>query len=119
LTAAEQMTIGREVGDRIHATFLGTMLRAAKGMGVTPWLAVGSTRKLYDRLFVGGDVYASKVGPKDARVEVAGNPLAALPYFRQGMRGMWQIAIELFSSRAYVVEAGHTSTSTRIRISWA
>jgi hypothetical protein len=46
LSTLEQVAIGREVGDRIHGTFLGTMVRAARGAGVTPWVALGSARKL-------------------------------------------------------------------------
>jgi hypothetical protein len=118
-SVAEQVAIGRQVGDRVNATFLGTMLRAAKGVGVTPWLGLPHCRKLYERLFDGGDVCVTKTGPKDARMELAGNPLVTLSYFRQGLRGMWTAALELFCSRAYVTEAARTETSLRLRISWA
>ena len=40
VSPAEQMEIGREVGDRIQGTFLASMVRVAKGAGVTPWDAL-------------------------------------------------------------------------------
>jgi hypothetical protein len=96
----EQVAIGREVGDRIQGTFLGTMVRAAKNVGVTPWTGFPFTPKLYQRLFDGGGCCVTKLGPKDACMELAQNPLVRLGYFRNGMRGLWQGAVELFCRKA-------------------
>jgi len=116
---AEQHDIGRQVGNRVHGTFLGTMIRSAKGVGVTPWNALGHGRMLYERLFDGGAVCVTKVGPKDARMELVANPLVAIPYFRNAMRGLWQVALEFFCTRAYLNEIGRTETSYKVRIAWA
>ncbi len=118
-TSLEQLAIGRETGDRIHGTFLGTMIHAARGAGVTPWIALMSARKLYERLFDGGGICVVKVGPKDARVELVENPLNGIPYFRNAMRGLWCVALELFCNKAYVNEIGRTETSCKARIAWA
>lgn len=118
-SAAEQHEIGRDVGDRIHGTFLGAMIRAARNVGVTPWLALGQTRKLYDRLFDGGDVCVVQVGPKDARMDLVSNPLAGVAYFRNAMRGLWQVGLEHFCSKAYVTEIGRSPSAYRVRIAWA
>jgi hypothetical protein len=118
-TVHEQIAIGREVGDRIHGTFLGTMIRGAKNAGVTPWVALAQTERLYERLFDGGACSVTKVGPKDARVELVANPCLAIPYFRNAMRGLWAVALEFFCEKAYITEIGRSATSYRVRAAWA
>jgi len=120
LPAAEQLDIGREVGDRIQGTFLGSMVRAAKGVGVTPWGAMAYSGRLYSRLFDGGGISVTKVGPKEARVEIAQNVLTGVGYFRSGLRGLYQVAIELFCAKAYVVDAARATShdSCTMKISW-
>jgi hypothetical protein len=119
LSLLEVVAMGREVGDRINTTFLGTMIRAAKGAGVTPWAGFPYALKLYERLFNGGACSVGKIGPKDARMEVAGNPMVSISYFRNAMRGVWQGGIELFCQKAYVTELARTETSYKVKISWA
>ena len=115
----DQMAIGREVGDRLHGTFLGTMIRAAKGVGVTPWLAFSRTRFFYEHIFDGGGCCVTKLGPKDARMEMVGNPLANIPYFRNATRGLWLVAIEMFCTKAYMLETDRGQSSYGVKISWA
>ena len=119
LSAATSTAIGREVGARIHGTFLGTMLRAARSAGVTPWRAFSYSNKLYERLFDGGGCRVLRTGPKDATMECAGNALAGVPYFRRGMMGLWQVALEQFCQRAHLVATGGTPTSFKVDIAWA
>jgi hypothetical protein len=119
LSSLEIMSMGRDVGDRLNGTFLGTMIRAARSAGVTPWAGFPYTMKLYERLFDGGGCSVAKVGPKDARMEVASNPMVNIPYFRNAMRGVWQVGVELFCQKAYVVEIGRTETSYKVKVSWA
>jgi hypothetical protein len=113
--------MGTDVGGRIQGTFLGTMVRAAKGAGVTPWVALANSRKLYDRLFQGGDIAVVKIGPKEARVEIAGQPLCPIAYWRGGFRGVYQAALTLFCTKAYVTEMSRTITGTSMvmRVAWA
>jgi hypothetical protein len=118
-TLAEQHDIGREVGDRIHGTFLGSMIRGAKNVGVTPWIVLAQARKLYERLYDGGAVSVIRVGPKDARMEMVGNPSVDIPYFRHAMRGLWQVAVEFFCTKAYVNETGRGPAFYKVRIAWA
>jgi hypothetical protein len=118
-SALEQVAIGREVGDRIQGTFIGTMVRTAKNVGVDPWNAFPFTPKLYDRLFDGGGCCVMRVGPKDATLELARNPLVRVAYFRNGMRGLWQGAVELFCRKAYLAEVERTDLSYKVKISWA
>jgi hypothetical protein len=119
ISVPDQISIGREVGTRVQGTFLGTMIRAAKGAGATPWIAFHSTHKLYSRLFDGGGCRVIKVGPKDARLEIANNSLVRIGYFRAAMRGLWQVAVELFCERAYVTEIALIHHSYSVKVSWA
>lgn len=121
LSAAEHVAIGRDVGDRVQGTMLGTMVRAAKNAGVTPWVALSYTGKLYERLFEGGDCCVLKLGPKDARVHVEKNALYSVAYFRNACRGMFEVAIELFCRKAYVHEVRTAAPDVEFvaRISWA
>ena len=49
LTRLQRIALGREVGDRVNGTFLGTMVRAAKTAGATPWGVLAYTNRLYAR----------------------------------------------------------------------
>jgi hypothetical protein len=121
LTSAEQFAIGREVGERVNGTFLAAMVRAAKTVGVTPWNALGYSGRLYARVFAGGGICVSRVGPKEALCEIVRNPVAGVPYFRSALRGVYTVACELFCAKAYVheVAARVTETSCSMRMSWA
>ena len=121
LSSREQFEIGKEVGLKIQGTFLGTMVKLAKAAGVTPWLCLGQYQRLYDRLFVGGGVIVTKVGPKEARVEGLQLPLSRIPYFRTAFRGLNEASCELFCRKAYVEEIRKLCTPISIgfRVSWA
>jgi hypothetical protein len=122
LETAQQLAIGMEVGDRVNGTFLGFMVRTAKTVGVTPWLALAQSAKLYFRLFQGGGGIAiSELGPKEARVELVGNPLYDIDYFRNGCRGFFQAATRLFCTRVYThdLSRGRSPNGLTVRVSWA
>ena len=122
LSSNEQFAIGREVGDRVHGTFLSAMVRAARTAGVTPWNALAYSGKLYERLFDGGGgVCVTKIGPKEARAELVQTPVIGIPYFRNGFRGLYTVGVELFCTKAYVQEMPKRTTgdACMVRISWA
>ena len=121
LSTQEQFAIGKEVGLKIQGTFLGGMVKLARGVGVTPWLCMSKYQRLYERLFVGGGVIVTKLGPKEARIEALKLPLSRIPYFRTAFRGLNEASCELFCTKAYVEElrALRTPTSLGYRISWA
>ena len=121
LGPGEQTDIAMEVGDRVNGTFLGTMLRLARSMGASPWSALGQSARLYERLFCGGGIAVSKKGPKDARVDLIGNPLCTIEYFRVGVCGVYLAALQPLCRRVSALEltARATSHSMSMRISWA
>ena len=122
ISQPEVVAIGREVGDRIHGTFLATMVRMAGQVGVTPWTGLSFVSRLYDRLFQGGGgVQVLKFGPKDARVEFVGMGVAAVPYYRIAMTGVFEVGLDLFCRKTYVTDVGAEASSTfaAVHIAWA
>jgi hypothetical protein len=120
-STAEQIAIGREVGAKIQGTLIGTMLRMSTSAGMTPWVVLTQYQKLWDRLLIGGGVVVTKLGPKEASVELVSMPLSRIPYFRCAFRGLNISGCELFCTKAYAEDIASLAspTSMGIRISWA
>ena len=122
LDGEEQSELGRGVAERIQNNLLGTLVRVAKGAGVTPWVGLEYLPKLWQRTVLGGGIAIYRLGPKEARVESHGMPeLSELSYFRNAYRGMFASSGQLFCSRIYVHDLAQF-TARRIiafRIAWA
>ena len=97
----EFAAMGKDVGDRIHGTLLATAVRMARGAGATPWSIYAQFGRLWERIFIGGGLTVKKLGPKEAHVEVVGQPLVAIPYYRAAQRALFLGLIELFCEKAY------------------
>jgi hypothetical protein len=122
LTVDQQLAMGRGVAERIQNGLLGTLVRMAKGAGVTPWTGLEYVPKLWQRTLIGGAVAVYRLGPKEARVECHGAPeLAELSYFRNGFRGMFASSGLLFCSKIYVHDlVGFTMRRIiGFRVAWA
>jgi hypothetical protein len=121
LDTNEKIAVAMEVGDRVHGTFLGLLMRAARTSGVTPWTALAQAARLYGRLFCGGGVAVTRRGPKDARVDLVGNALCDIEYFRVGVRGVHMAALRLFCRRIVAQEPpGFRSPhAMSVQLAWA
>jgi hypothetical protein len=120
LPAAELFLIGHEVHHATQGTVFGTMLKVAKGAGVTPWTALSQCQRLWDRVWIGGGLAVFKLGPKEARIEFVGWPCAGSAYIRHAMRGVVCGMLELFCTKVYVKDLPDLCTSTTLgyRIAW-
>jgi hypothetical protein len=120
LGVGQQLDIALEVGQHVHGMLLRAVLRLAKTAGVTPWAALAYSGKLYGRLFRGGGIEVTRTGPKDARVDMVGNPLCDIEYFRVGVRGVYESALELFARRVVTQEIPwrRVGLEMALRISW-
>jgi hypothetical protein len=78
--------------------------RLAQGAGATPWTVLAQTPRLWSATCDGGAVAVAKLGPKEARVEIVGYPLAALHYNRVTMRGIVASLIQLLCTKVYMHE---------------
>jgi hypothetical protein len=122
ISRPEVVAIGREVGDKLHGTFLAAMVRMAGTTAGTPWPAMSFIPKLYDRVFAGGGgVTVVKTGPKDARVTFVGCPVSRVPYYRLAATGVFEVGLELFCRKAYVTDVAAEATPTKmvLAMSWA
>jgi hypothetical protein len=117
----EQFAAGWAVADRIQNSVLGTLVRVAKGVGVTPWMGLEYFQRLWDRLLLGGSGAVYRLGPKEAHVEIRGVPMVQFAWFRNGWRGMFGGSGQLFANRVYIHEIPRytTRTATAFRVSWA
>ncbi len=120
LSSQEAHAIGAEVGVRIRATFLGTLLGAARAAGTTPWTYFESIPRVFSRVCMGGAVAVYKLGPKEARAEWYGLRGLGVSYFRAAFRGANQAIVELFCTKAYVSETRSLRGGDwAFRASWA
>jgi hypothetical protein len=121
LTAREQAALAEAVTERIGASVFSTVATLAKTSGVTPWTGLRHFQRFFERFFVGGGCSVIKVGPKDARIEVVGLPLAEIPYFVLGYRSLIETIGALFCNRLYVTTISSLVTSTTLgfRAAWA
>ncbi len=120
LSASEQFDIGAQVGLRIQASVLGLLARMARGTGVDPWTVLAAYPKFRERLFMGSDSRIFRAGPKEARVENFGIPLARVGYFRNAWRGLVASGLGLFCRRVFINEipTARSVDSFSFRLSW-
>jgi hypothetical protein len=88
LSANAIATIGRSTNDRIKGTLYGTFIRVFQEAGGSPWNVLPHWQRFWDRGYDGGGLRITKLGPKDARVDVIGCPLCESHYFRHALRGV-------------------------------
>jgi hypothetical protein len=112
--------IGVEVAQHLQRGFLSVALRFAVESGVTPWAVLLRYQKLWERYFDGSAVAVWKVGPKDARAQVSGFPLARIGYIQIGVAGIMRGVLQLVCKRAYVVpvRAQCDTDTLTYRTSW-
>jgi hypothetical protein len=97
LGVEEQIAIGKDVSRRVHETFLNLVVKAARGVGMTPWLLLPQGNKMQGRLSIGGGIRITKLGPNSARIELARLPHLVIPYARHGLLGLYTAAVELLA----------------------
>lgn len=103
LSGAELLTIGETVGDRMQGAFMETLTRAARAMGVTPWLLLKRFDVLWGRLLQGGSIELTKEGLKDLTIEVRAARLPQFEYFRTAFCGVVKAGFKYVGVRtAYV-----------------
>jgi hypothetical protein len=104
LSDAEVDAIGENVSKRTQRSFVGTLGRAAAGVGATPWTLVGQVHRIYARMIEGGDHCVYRVGPKEALLVNVGNPLVDIPYFRTATVAYYRAVMGVLATAAYAKE---------------
>lgn len=121
LTPAEIFSIGAEVGQRAQGTVMSVAVSLAKGAGVTPWTILVRFPDVWNRIWIGGSVAVYKLGPKEARLEIAGWPSSRTTYCRVALRGVVSNLVSLFCEKVYVKDVPSLCTASTLgyRFSWA
>ena len=121
LTVAEQIAMGRGVLDRLQRTIFSLAFRVAREAGVTPWTMLKVFPAEFERQWRGGACGIFRLGPKDARMEIIGFPVAAVPYARIALRGMVIGLSELVCAKCYVhdIRALCDDMTIAYRVAWA
>jgi hypothetical protein len=117
----EQVAMGERATKQIHGTMIDLARRLAREAGATPWVLLGQAPKLFERVARGGAIAVHSIGPKDARLEALGYPVAGSVYARLAMRGAVRSLACIFGHRAYVHDVRGRCTSTQLtyRVQWA
>ena len=115
-----QTEIGQEVTRFAHKTTYGLALRMSREVGVSPWTCFELQHRLWAHTWRGGGVATYKLGPKEARIEIAGWPCARIRYCRIATRGLLSGQTEMFCRKAYVQEVTPLCTELTLayRVSW-
>lgn len=117
----ELLDIGEAVGERIQGTFIGTLVRRARTMGLNPWVVVPQLERLRERLMLGGGLEVTKIGPKDCLVDVRELGLCDYAYFRAAFCGVLGSAFKLGAGKGVTVRVTSVSNYGRrcvFRGSW-
>lgn len=121
LPADELLEIGIEATKKASKAHIAFIVRMAHGMGVTPWTLLSQTPRIWTRTFRGGGaIGVARLGPKDARLELVGFPVAGLRYLRVTMRTIVGSMLELFCERAYAKDIPEMCDERvlAMRLSW-
>lgn len=121
LSNDQLLSVGESVGNRIQGTFIATLLKRARSIGLTPWVPFGQFDRLWQRLMQGGAVALYKKGPKDASIDVRNLPLARFTYFRAAFCGVIASGAKLGAGRAVSVrisDAREVETRLVFTVSW-
>lgn len=120
LSEAEQVAMGDAVGDRMRGTLLATVVKTARGAGVTPWTIIPHVARICARGTNGGGAAAYKLGPKEARLEFVGVELFDVDYFRNAFRGVLLGVGSLFCEKGYVHDLPRRRRGeANFRLQWA
>jgi hypothetical protein len=120
LPPSTQIAMGRRAMDRVAGTLLGTSISVAKEAGATPWTILPRVQRFWDRGYDGGGVAVLKLGPKEARVDVAEFSLCTSSFYRCALMGWLSGLTEMFCSKVYVKDGGslHGRHSFSVRVQW-
>jgi hypothetical protein len=118
-TPEQECANGRGTYDHAGGSIFGTVTKMARGVGVTPWTLFAQLQRFWGRGYDGGGVSVTRLGPKEARIDVAEIPLAESRYYRNALRGLVIAASEMFCTKTYAREFPRTYATVSYRIQWA
>jgi hypothetical protein len=120
LPYSQVVELSRAVTRRLHDTSLSTVVRLVKQSGATPWHAMLQLNRFWERVWRGGGVRVTKLGPKDAIIEFGGWPLATSAYVQKAMPAITEAVLSLFCKRVFAREAAeyYRHHVVAVHVSW-
>lgn len=94
---------GRRVAEAVQHSHFATIVRAL-GDCVSFWTVLPRVPSFIARNVQGGECAIFKLGPKDARIELHGIPIARYAYVRSGWAGMFESTLGLLKRKVLVRE---------------
>lgn len=102
LTESELVRQGEYIASLLSETLFGAMARTGRRLGVDgAWTFLKQTGRLFPRMYQGGRCTVLRAGPKDAIVELIGNPLFASRQYRASHDGYMQGLVKSFSTGGF------------------
>ena len=119
LSPESQAELGRATFEKTKGTLLGTSVRMAQNVGVTPWTVLPFFQRFWLRGYDGGGVRIATTGPKEALVDLVESELLASTYHRNALRGLVGVIIAMFCQKVYITERPPRRASTiHFRVQW-
>jgi hypothetical protein len=121
VTADVAAKLGAYNFERVGKSLFGTVLDLAKGVGVTPWTMLSQIDRFWKRGYDGGGLRVTRLGPKEALLELQQSALVDIEFYRHSLRGFVESMIGGFCSRAYArAPAGVRAPGTyALLLQWA
>jgi hypothetical protein len=120
LSEAQVQEIGWNVGERVHGAFLHTLMRLAGKCGVSPWLALEQTYKLWTRSWRGGAIVVHRLARTTARVSLSEAPICSSLFFCNSLGGAVAAGVSPFGKdvQVEVIAGSRTPSTVGFRVSW-
>ncbi len=103
-----------------HSGVVNVLRTLAGGAGATPWALLAQLQRVWEKSWIGAAVGVTKVGPKEAHVEIVQFQPSIYRHCRVGIRGVTIGMAEIFCKKAYAQELTELCTplSLGIKLQW-
>ena len=82
LSSDELNAMGRSVGERLQETTLVSAAKSHRDDSFDPWQVEAQLHRMWQRLYRGGSIQVTKLGPKEKSIEQRGFPMNKFHYYR-------------------------------------
>ncbi|MEY4508816.1 MAG: hypothetical protein RLZZ450_938 [Pseudomonadota bacterium] len=121
LTREQFAEMGSAVGERVQGTVLISSAKKSREAEFDPWSANAPLNRMWARLYQGGTVQVTKVGPHAKLLEQRGFQLSRYHYYRQGQAAALRAIQSAIGARNVETKVDSYSPARDelvIRVSW-
>ena len=122
LSNEELSAMGQSVGERLQSATLVTPAKKSREEDFDLWQIEAQIHRMWQRLYRGGSVQVTKLGPKEKHLEQRGYPMNHFRYYRQGALTALAavhsaVGVQITQARIEKYEPATRTLSIRLR--WA